>query len=258
MTVGDPAASRSSCARRPIAPLPRSPTLSAKRWPCAADPPVLGCAFVPAAVELAADAAITVQSARALGGIAQAAGHPPNFIFSMAAASAGRAGPAARRLLPDGMLSRRCAAAGRMAGTGGAMGRVANEAAFGGRRWRQGRLAREVKFRQNRECRGRPKCCLGAGVESRARDWASTGGGRVDVEAARVVYGHWPGSPGLCDGADHTRGARRPKNGARSASLVCLCWLSVASGQAQARTFFPTHPTNTGTASMHGDDLYMA
>ena len=94
---------------------------------------MLGCAFACAALELGAIAPIDLGSAHALGGIAQAAGHLPHFIFGMAAASVGSAVGSVGRLLPEGVLSRRCPAAGGMAGAGSAPGRMIKEAPSGGR-----------------------------------------------------------------------------------------------------------------------------
>ena len=60
-------------------------------------------------------------------------------------------------------------------------------AAAGGR---DGRLARCIRFSCNWVPRGRPQCGLHKGVEPRARDRASAGGGPGGVEVERVVCGH--------------------------------------------------------------------
>ena len=94
---------------------------------------MLGCPYACAALELGAVDAIVVQSPRALGAIAQAGGQLPNFIFGMAIASVGSAVGSVGRLLPKGVLSMSCPAAGGMAGAGGAAGRATKEALSGGR-----------------------------------------------------------------------------------------------------------------------------
>ena len=88
----------------------------------------------------------------------------------------------------------------------------AKEAASSGRGRRHGRLARCIKFSCDWACRWQPKCGLQNGVEPRARDRASAGGGPGSVDVERVVCGRRLSSA-------------RPRDGAKRAPAAVARWM---------------------------------
>lgn len=91
LMAGDRVPPRGSRKPRHVGALRRSPNLSTLRRPCVADPLVLGCAFESAGMELGAVVAIIIESAHALGGIAQLAGHRLHLVHGMSTAAMGSA-----------------------------------------------------------------------------------------------------------------------------------------------------------------------
>ena len=89
--AGDQISPRRSCNPRPEGALPRSPTLSALCRRCIADPLVLACPFECAGMQTGAVVAIIIQSALALGGSAQLAGHRLHLLHGMSIAAMGSA-----------------------------------------------------------------------------------------------------------------------------------------------------------------------
>ena len=89
--AGDQELPRGSRNPRHKGALPRSPTLSALCRPCVADPLVLACPFGCAGMEHGAVLGIIIQSAHALGGIAQLAGLRLHLVHGRSTAAMGSA-----------------------------------------------------------------------------------------------------------------------------------------------------------------------